>query len=347
MIKINDRFIGDKQKVYVVAEIGINHNGDLELGKKMIQAAKLCGADAVKFQNYFTEDFILDNTIEYSYLSNGKEVTEKQFDMFKRYELSFDQLKQLKEFADDQEIDFFSTPTSKKGLNDLIKLNVKLLKNGSDFLQNLELIENMAATGIPLIISTGMANLSHIDEAVRAFESSGGNDLIILHCISQYPTPKEDVNLKKIPALRSAFGYPVGFSDHTSGIVASIGAVVLGACFIEKHFTLSKELSGPDHRFSSDPTEFKNLIDGIRYVEQALGESKIGPVKNESNSSESFNLSCVANKSLLENHVIQETDISFSRPGNGLSPKMKNILIGKKLKKTKSKGSKFDFNDFF
>jgi N-acetylneuraminate synthase/N,N'-diacetyllegionaminate synthase len=347
MIKINDRFIGDKQKVYVVAEIGINHNGNLELGKKMIQAAKLCGADAVKFQNYFTEDFILDNTIEYSYLSNDKKVVEKQFEMFKRYELSFDQLKQLKEFADDLEIDFFSTPTSKKGIDDLIKLNVKLLKNGSDFLQNLELIENMAATGIPLIISTGMANLSHIDEAVRAFESSGGKDLIILHCISQYPTPKEDVNLNKIPALKATFDYPVGFSDHTSGIVASIGAVALGACFIEKHFTISKSLPGPDHRFSCDPQELKELIQGIRFIEAALGNSKLGLVVNEKESSESFNLSCIANKDLLENHVIKETDVSFSRPGDGLSPKMKKILIGKKLKKNKNKGSKFDFNDFF
>lgn len=346
MIKIGNKFIGDNQKVYVVAEIGINHNGDMKLAKEMISAAKLSGADAVKFQNYFVEDFIIDRSIKYTYKSRGENITESQFDMFKRYELSFEQLKELKSFSDDIKIDFFSTPTSKMGIEHLKKLGVKILKNGSDFLQNLELIYAMAETGLPIILSTGMASLAQIDDAVRCFESAGGRDLVILHCISQYPTPKEFVNLKKINSLKSAFQYPVGFSDHTSGIVASIGAVTLGACFIEKHFTLSQDLPGPDHRFSSDPKEFKDLVNGIRYIESALGESKLGSGINEKLSSESFTLSCVAKSSFKKGEILSDPDIIFSRPGNGFPPKLKSFLVGKKLTRDKLQGSKFEFDDF-
>ena len=332
--------------VFIVAEIGINHNGDMNLAKKMILAAKESGADAVKFQNYKTEDFVLDRTIEYTYLSKGNEVTEKQFDMFKRYELSFDQLKELKSYCDDIDITFFSTPTGKQGVDELIQLGVSVIKNGSDFLQNLPFIEELAKTGIPIVISTGMATLAQIDEAVRTFESAGGKELTILQCVSQYPTPLEEVNLLKIPALKKAFGYPVGFSDHTEGSVAAIGAVTLGATFIEKHFTLSHDLEGPDHRFSSTPEEFKSYIDSIRKIEIALGKEKLTPTIRDQANSAHFQLSCVAKKGLNGDHVLMDNDIVFSRPGDGLPPKMKPFLIGKKLSNAKQAGSKFSFEDF-
>ena len=332
--------------VFIVAEIGINHNGDMNLAKKMILAAKESGADAVKFQNYKTEDFVLDRTIEYTYLSKGNEVTEKQFDMFKRYELSFDQLKELKSYCDDIDITFFSTPTGKQGVDELIQLGVSVIKNGSDFLQNLPFIEELAKTRIPIVISTGMATLAQIDEAVRTFESAGGKELTILQCVSQYPTPLEEVNLLKIPALKKAFGYPVGFSDHTEGSVAAIGAVTLGATFIEKHFTLSHDLEGPDHRFSSTPEEFKSYIDSIRKIEIALGKEKLTPTIRDQANSAHFQLSCVAKKGLNGDHVLTDNDIAFSRPGDGLPPKMKPFLIGKKLSNAKQAGSKFSFEDF-
>lgn len=332
--------------VFIVAEIGINHNRDMNLAKKMILAAKESGADAVKFQNYKTEDFILDKTVEYTYLSKGKEVTEKQFNMFKRYELSFDQLKELKNYCDDIDITFFSTPTGKQGVNELIQLGVSLIKNGSDFLQNLPFIEELAKTGIPLVISTGMATLAQIDEAVRRFESAGGKDLTILQCVSQYPTPLEEVNLLKIPALKKAFGYPVGFSDHTEGSVAAIGAVTLGATFIEKHFTLSHDLEGPDHRFSSTPEEFKSYVDSIRKIQIALGREKLTPTITDHANSVHFQLSCVAKEGLNGDHVLTDNDIAFSRPGDGFPPKMKPFLIGKKLSSAKKAGSKFSFEDF-
>lgn len=332
--------------VFIVAEIGINHNGDMNLAKKMILAAKESGANAVKFQNYKTEDFVLDRTIEYTYLSKGNEVTEKQFDMFKRYELSFDQLKELKSYCDDIDITFFSTPTGKQGVDELLQLGVSVIKNGSDFLQNLPFIEELAKTGIAIVISTGMATLAQIDEAVRTFESAGGKELTILQCVSQYPTPLEEVNLLKIPALKKAFGYPVGFSDHTEGSVAAIGAVTLGATFIEKHFTLSHDLEGPDHRFSSTPEEFKSYVDSIRKIEIALGKEKLTPTIRDQANSVHFQLSCVAKKGLNGDHVLTDNDIAFSRPGDGLSPKMKPFLIGKKLSNAKQAGSKFSFEDF-
>jgi N,N'-diacetyllegionaminate synthase len=332
--------------VFIVAEIGINHNGDMNLAKKMILAAKESGADAVKFQNYKTEDFILEKTVDYTYFSKGKEVTEKQFNMFKRYELSFNQLKELKNYCDDIDIIFFSTPTGKQGVNELIQLGVSLIKNGSDFLQNLPFIEELAKTGIPIVISTGMATLAQIDEAVRRFESAGGKDLTILQCVSLYPTPLEEVNLLKIPALKKAFGYPVGFSDHTEGSVAAIGAVTLGATFIEKHFTLSHDLEGPDHRFSSTPEEFKSYVDSIRKIEIALGKEKLTPTIRDQANSVHFQLSCVAKEGLNEDHVLTDNDIAFSRPGDGLPPKMKPFLIGKKLSNAKQAGTKFSFEDF-
>ncbi len=330
-IHIQNKIIGKNTPCFIAAEIGINHNGNMNLAKKMIQAAKDAGADGVKFQNYHTEDFILDKNLMYEYISEGKKIIETQYEMFKRYELSTSQLRELKQYCDEIGIIFFSTPTSKQGIKDLQDIDTLLFKNGSDFLVNLELIEQFAKTKMPLIISTGMATLAEIDDAVRAFEKAGGEELIILHCISSYPAPAQYVNLKKIPALEAAFNYPIGFSDHTNGIIASLGAVALGACFIEKHFTTDKNLAGPDQHFSANPKELEQLVKAIRILEQSLGSSKIAPTQEEEYGRENFRLSCVAKKNLKKGHVLKREDIAFSRPANGLAPKFIQDLIGKSL----------------
>lgn len=334
-----------KDECFIAAEIGINHNGDMELAKEMILVAKNAGANGIKFQNYKTEDFISNKNIEYEYLSQGFLIKEKQFEMFKRYELSFSQLKELKEYSDSIGILFFSTPTGSQGIQDLLDLNVSLLKNGSDFLQNLPFIKLIAESGLPSILSTGMASLADIDEAVRTYENAGGKELILLHCVSQYPAPLEDVHLNKITSLKHAFGYPVGFSDHTEGVEASIGAVALGACFIEKHFTLSHDLPGPDHRFSSTPDEFSALVNSIRSIELALGNSKLTPTKTEKVNAESFQLSCVAKNNLAKGSAVDINDISFSRPGDGIPPKFMNFISGKTLKLDKLAGEVFNLSD--
>ena len=345
MIKVGDKIIGKGLPCFIAAEIGINHNADMELAKKMIDSAAESGADAVKFQNYFTEDFILDKDLKYTYVSEGKEVTESQFEMFKRYELNFRQLQLLKEHCDKKGVLFFSTPTSKRGIDDLVKLNVGLLKNGSDLLVNLPLIKEMAKTKIPTIISTGMAYVSEIDDAVRAFEDADGKELIILHCTSSYPTPDDEVNLLKLESLFKTFNYPVGFSDHTWGIEAAIASVVLGCCFIEKHFTFDKNLPGPDHRFSSDPAEFKNLVLGVRRTEKMMGGSKIGPTNSEKSGRLGFRLSCAAARDISKGETISEQDIIFIRPASGLHPRFSGSLINRKSKNKIKKGQFIHFND--
>lgn len=345
MIRVENKIIGKGYPCFITAEIGINHNGDMDLARKMIDSAIDCGADAVKFQNYYTEDFILDTSLSYTYFSNNNEITESQFSMFKRYELNFEQLADLKKYCDSKGIIFFSTPTSKRGLDDLIRLNVKLIKNGSDLLVNLPLIKEMSRSKIPTIISTGMAYLDEIDEAVRAFEEEGGEELIILHCTSSYPTPDSDVNLLKIHSLEHSFQYPVGFSDHTWGNEAAISSVILGSCFLEKHFTLNKNLEGPDHRFSSDPSEFKELVSSIRKVEKMLGTSKVGPTNSESNSRYGFRLSCATSRNLSKGDILTQDDIIYIRPSSGLHPKFTSSLLSKRLKKDFKKGQFIELND--
>lgn len=345
-IKIGPRLIGPEQSCYLVAEIGLNHNGDLDLAREMIDAAAACGADAVKFQNYRTEDFLSDRTLSYEYVSQGERVMEAQFDMFKRCELPPGAVTDLKRYCDARGVDFFSTPTGESGIAELVEAGVLLLKNGSDYLTNLQLVRAMARTGLPTVLSTGMATLAEMDDAVRAFRESGGRDLIVLHCTSAYPTPAEDVHLRKIPALAAAFGCPTGFSDHTAGIAAALGAVTLGACFVERHFTTDRQLPGPDQRFSSNPEEFRALVSALRALEKSLGQSTPGPTPSEIAGRFGFRLSCVAAQALPAGRVLAETDVAFRRPGDGLPPKALDWLLGRKLTRAVSAGRVFAPKDF-
>jgi N,N'-diacetyllegionaminate synthase len=345
-VQIGERFIGHGHPCFLVAEIGINHNGDLDLARRMIDAAADAGADAVKFQNYRTEDFIADRSMTYEYTSAGKRVTETQHDLFKRNELSLDQLAYLNDHCKRRNMVFFSTPTNVQGIEALIRLGVPLLKNGSDYLTHLPLIQAMAQSGLAVVISTGMATLAEIDDAVRAFRGAGGQDFILLHCVSTYPVPPEDVNLRKIPALATAFGCPVGFSDHTKGVVAAIGAVAVGGCMIEKHFTLDRNLPGPDHYFSATPEEFVALAESVRTMEKCLGESTVGPAYSELVGKQDFRLSCVAAEDLRRGHLLEGKDIQFSRPGSGLPPKAADGLLGRRLKHRVPRGHVFEMEDF-
>ncbi len=345
-IQIENRFIGIGHPCFIVAEIGINHNGAIPLAKRMIDEAINAGADAVKFQNYRTEDFICDRSITYTYESEGEPVTESQYEMFKRYELGRGQLFELKSYCDQKGIIFFSTPTGEKGLHDLVELNVPLIKNGSDYLVHLPLVQKMAESKIPTVISTGMATLAEIDDAVRIFQAAGGTDYILLHCTSSYPTPAEDVHLSKIPKLAEVFNCPVGLSDHTTGFVAALGAVALGGCVVEKHFTLDKKLPGPDHYFSADPEELTALVSNIRILEKNIGTSAIGPTKSEELGRRDFRLSCVAAKELKTGHVLKDSDVIFCRPGAGLPPKAIEWIVGRKLSGDVLRGHVFVTEDF-
>jgi len=344
-IRIGRRLIGEGKPCFVVAEIGVNHNGDLKLAKRMIMAAKRCGADAVKFQNYETEDFLSDRRLKYTYLSNGKRIVVSQFDMFKQCELSFRQIRELKDYCDKLKIIFFSTPSSVKGVCELNKMRVGLLKNSSDNINNFDLISAMAKTSIPLVISTGMSTISEIEDAVRTFKKSGGRELVLLYCVSLYPARMEHINLRRIPLLVSKFACPVGLSDHSEGNLAAISAVALGASFIEKHFTLAKDLPGPDHQFSADPKEFAALVSDIRRVELGLRAAPDELSDAEEKARERFRLSCSAKCNIEKGKVLKKNMIAFRRPGTGIPAGNLKFIIGKKSQRYLYKNSIINFDD--
>ncbi len=345
-ITIGNKTLGAGYPCFIAAEIGINHNGDMGLAHRAIEAAAAAGADGVKFQNYTTADFLEDDILTYTYQSQGQEITESQWAMFKRCELSETQLAELKNHCDQVGVVFFSTPTSEAGIQTLQRLQSPLIKNGSDFLTHLDLIRVMAATGIPTVLSTGMATVAEIDDAVTAFREAGGQDLILLHCTSSYPTPVIDINLRRIPTLATTFGCLSGFSDHSEGTTAAVGAVVLGACFIEKHFTIDRNLPGPDHRFSSDPAEFGALVQAVRTIESAMGNSQLGPTASEISGRKNFRLSCLATTDLQVGTRLEPQHLGYRRPGTGIPPKLGSAMLGLILKRDVPRGHLFTWEDF-
>ena len=344
-LRVGTREIGRGAPSFLVAEVGINHNGDLDLARKMIDAAARAGADSVKFQNYRTEDFISDHALTHAYVSQGRPVVESQYDLFKRCELPRAALRALKEHCDERGVLFHSTPTSDEGIRDLIDVGVLVLKNGSDYLTHLPLIRAMGQTGLPTVLSTGMATPDEIDAASRAFRDTGNDGLVLLHCTSSYPTPASETNLRRIPALAAAYRCLVGFSDHTEGIEAAGGAVALGACWIEKHFTLDKNLPGPDHRFSADPAEFEALVKAVRRMEQSLGDPRLGPTPSEAQGRLAYRVSCVAARPLPAGHVLTDEDVVFRRPGTGVPPAQSHLLSGRALRRSVDAGGVITFGD--
>ncbi len=295
----------------------------------MVRAAAESGADAVKFQNYRTEDFVSDRGLTYTYISQGRTVTEPQWDLFKRCEMKAGWISELKALCDSLGVEFFSTPTSEDGVRELVEVGAPLLKNGSDYLTHTPLLEFMGATGIPVVISTGMADESDVDQAVRAVRRGGKSDLIILHCTSAYPTKPEDTNLRRMVSLADRYQLPTGFSDHTEGWVAAVQAVTLGACFIEKHFTTDRVLPGPDHRFSSTPAELRDLVRNVRAAEVRLGSAAMEPAAGEAVGRRDYRLSIVASRDLQEGEVLTAEMVAFRRPGTGLKPKELASIVGK------------------
>lgn len=346
VVRIGKRLVGEGQPCFLVAEVGINHNGEMSLAHRLIDSGAEAGADAVKFQNYRAEDFLSDRSLTYEYVSQGRTIIESQYEMFKRCEVAPGDLLALREHCDQRGLIFFSTPMSEEGIRELIEVGAPLLKNGSDCLVHLPLIRAMARTGLPTVISTGMATFDDVEDAVEAFRSAGGKDLILLHCTSSYPTPPQDVHLRKIATLGAAFDCPVGLSDHTDGTVAAIGSVALGACMIEKHFTLDKNLSGPDHRFSADPVDFRILVESVRTLERSLGTSEIEPAVSEQLGRRDYRLSCVAARELSAGHRLVASDIAFCRPGFGFPPKQLDTLIARELVRNVPRGQVFTAGDF-
>lgn len=316
-IRIGSKEVGPGHPCFVIAEAGINHNGSLELAHRLVDATANAGADAIKFQNYETADFAGPN--------------EPLHKVFERCELPKHAFPELQQHAHERGLAFICTPTSVAGVQRLTEMGVDALKNGSDYLQRHDVIQAMAKSGLPTILSCGMAYGEEIAHALVIYRSCSGSDVVLLHCVSSYPTV-EGHNLRKIPALASWFLAPVGFSDHSAGIDAALVAVAKGACVIEKHFTLDKGAAGPDHSFSADPAEMAEMAKRIHEAEGMLGDPRLEPAECEMELRVQYRVSCVAAGPLEAGQTIEPGDIVFCRPGCGLPPIYASFLAGRELK---------------
>ena len=315
---------------YVVAEIGINFNGDLPLAKQTIEAAARAGADAVKFQTFRAEEFMADREMVYEYTSQGRIVREPAYAMFKRLQLPAAWHAELQAHARACGVEFFSSAADADAVRLLLELQVPVLKIASEDLINLPLLRGIAARRVPVILSTGMADRDEIDQAVGILRDGGCPQLMLLHCVSLYPAPDEQVNLRRIATLCELYGVPVGFSDHTVGCDAAVLAVALRAVLIEKHVTLDRTLPGPDHAFSSDPTELAELVRRVRKAAGQLGSSDLSPSSGERAARQQFRRSVVAAAAIAQDATITRPMLALKRPGTGLAPRELERLIGRR-----------------
>ena len=318
--------------ILIIAEVGVNHNGDIDIAKRMIDEAKEAGADCVKFQTFKAEEFVSDPSQTYTYKSQGKKITESMMEMFKRYQFTREEWIKIVRYCKSKDILFSSTAQNKSDLDFLMSITkLPFLKVGSDDLTNLELLKNYGSKNIPMIISAGMAYAYEIEDAVRTIRDAGNEDITVLHCVSSYPTEAEDVNLKKIPVIRDAFNVKVGFSDHTRGNASAVGSICFGATVIEKHFTLDNDMAGPDHWFSVNPSELKKYVDDIRFIEKALGNGQLKPTLNELSIKKIARRKVVAKYDIPEGEKISKENIDFKRIDNkdnsGIDPKNLSFII--------------------
>lgn len=336
MIKINfeQNSIGEEEKTFIVAEIGVNHNQDFNLARKSIIEAANAGADAVKFQTWKTENIITHDTEMAEYQKKNVSVETSQFDLLKTLELPYEWHFELKDLAEDNNLVFFSTMEDKESVDFLIeKLKIPLIKVGSGDLTNYPLLKYTAKFGIPMILSTGMANMGEIQDAVNVIKEEKNDKIVLLHCTSQYPCPYNDVNLSAMNSLKGCFKTIVGFSDHTLGIEMAIAARALGAVYIEKHFTLNKSLNGPDHSASLEPIHFKKLVEVIRNVEKGIGNGLKIPTSSELTNKKIVVRKIVASRDIKKDERLNETNLAFKRANFGLESKYFNLIRNKKANK--------------
>jgi N,N'-diacetyllegionaminate synthase len=326
---IAGRRIGEGNPAFIVAEAGINHNGSIDSAMAMIGVAKQAGADAVKFQTFKAREFVGDKAQQFTYRSQGRQVTESMLVMFERYELPDEAWARIKAECDRQQMIFMSTPQNRSDLDLLLKVGLPAVKIGSDDFNNLPLIRSYAQTGLPLILSCGMSDLSEVHQALDSAGAFEGYPVALLLCTSQYPTPPADVNLRKLKTLQGAFpGLVTGFSDHTQGPLAASLAVAMGAQIFEKHFTLDHDLPGPDHWFSEDPSGLRQWIDGIRVSQLMLGSPVVKATKAELAMRTLARRSLVALRPISRGSVLTVENVGLRRPGNGLPPSYFEQLLG-------------------
>jgi N,N'-diacetyllegionaminate synthase len=320
---------------YIIAEAGVNHNGSIDIAKGLIDVAASCGADAVKFQTYKAEKLVskLAKKAEYQIQTTG--ISESQFDMLKKLELSQNDFSELKRYSESAGIEFPSSPFDEESLEFLVRLGMKKIKIASGEVTNLPFLEKIAQTKKNIILSTGMCSFSEVEQAIDILLKNGAkrDDITVLHCNTEYPTPFEDVNLRAMITMRDKLGLDTGYSDHTRGITIPIAAVSLGAVMIEKHFTLDKTMSGPDHDASLGPEELESMVKAIRTVEKALGDGIKKPSNSERKNIEIARKSIVAKTEIRQGDIFSTENLTVKRPANGISPMKWHEVIGSKATK--------------
>ena len=315
---------------YVIAEVGVNHNGSIDLAHKMIDAAKVAGADAVKFQTYRTDDLVLATAPKAAYQQDTTGGG-SQREMLRRLELPVAAFRELRQHCNDVGIDFMSTAFDGISLDTVVGLNPVCLKWPSGELNNAALLRQAARCGLPIVLSTGMGSLAEVAAALDVLQAVGNPDVVILQCVSNYPARIEDQNLRVLPAMSQAFGKPVGFSDHTIGPFAAIAARALGMSVLEKHFTLDTTMEGPDHAASITPDEFARMVDVLRAIEAGLGDGVKRPIISEAGVRAVARKSLVYRRALPRDHVLTEGDLIAKRPGTGVAPDRLDMFLGRKL----------------
>jgi N,N'-diacetyllegionaminate synthase len=342
---LGQRVLTSEDTPYIVAEIGVNHNGSMELARTAIKAAAQSGADAVKFQTFKSDEFMANSSHPYKYVSNGKNVSESMYGMFKRLELRDEWHAELQIYAHNQGVEFLSSAADPESVDLLCSLGVPAIKIASEDIINYPLLEYAGKAKIPLILSTGMADKEEIDSAVDMVIRAGCPTLMLLHCVSVYPTPDEDAHIMRIVSLRQRYGFPVGYSDHTRGIEASIAAAALGAVLIEKHFTLDRSMEGPDHALSSDPDELHRLTAAVRKVARQRGEETLVYSRSEEKARKMFRRSIVAAVDIPKGAIIDRSMLSLKRPGTGLHPRDVDLLVRKQTRRAISQNEQITKDD--
>lgn len=348
------------QTTYIIAEAGVNHNGSIDMAKELIKVAKEAGADAVKFQTFRAENLVTKEAMQADYQVENLGEATSQYEMLKKLEMSFDEFKSLKNYCDEIGIEFLSTPFDYDSVDFLIEeLQMRMVKIPSGELTNSPFIHYIATKQKEIIISTGMATVEEIHEALAFiayglakpntdvsiesvhsfYKTKESKDILqkfvtVLHCTTEYPAPVETINLKAIQQLSEELGLPIGFSDHSQGIIIPIAAISMGTTVIEKHFTLDRKLSGPDHIASLEPSELFAMVEGIRQVESALGSGLKQPTVNEMKNRVAARKSIVASVDIKKGELLKKSNITIKRPGNGISPSKYWSLLGEKANKS-------------
>lgn len=315
-------------RCFIIAEAGVNHNGKLDLAYKLVDAAVEAGVDCVKFQTYITENDTVRNCEKAAY-QKEQDNEENQYDMIKKLELSFDEFKKIKSYCEKKNILFLSSPFDLESVSFLESMNTPFWKIASSEVTNYPLLKKIALTHRPVVMSTGMCDIKEIDDALEVLKKFGADDISLLHCNTEYPTPMKDVNLKSMLCLKEKYNVCVGYSDHTLGTEIPIAAVALGAKIIEKHFTLDNSMEGPDHKASLNPTELKLMVNKIRNIEIALGRYDKKPSSSELRNKIAARKSIFANCDIEKGEVFTELNIAAKRPGGGINPMRWNEIIGR------------------